>query len=133
MSLLVCRPDYNSPEWELLSHDIRGDVRAWLTQFSAHPGRDVTRWLQGVARAMGVSYPSARRKYDALRNSGGDWTCLIDRRKLPLGRSICDGTSSPAFRAYLVALVGSYKRNNAAASHLRHTGTGLIDKILAQK
>ncbi|MEO0016868.1 MAG: hypothetical protein RLZZ522_151 [Verrucomicrobiota bacterium] len=121
MTLLACRPDYHSPEWELLTHEMRTDVRAWLNQFSSHPGRDVTRWLQGVAVAMGVSYPSARRKYDALRHSGGDWTCLIDRRKLALSSDLIDGTSSPAFRAYLVALVGTYKRNNAAAfRQLKH-------------
>lgn len=121
MSPLVCRPDYTSPEWELLSLEIRTDVRSWLAHFSNHPGRDVTRWLQGVARAMGVSYPSARRKYDALRNSGGDWSCLVDKRKLPMASSICDGTGSPAFRAYLVDLVGTYKRNNAAAfRQLKH-------------
>jgi hypothetical protein len=115
MSPLVCRPDYTTPEWEMLSLEIRTEVRSWLHQFSNHPGRDVTRWLKGVARDMGVSYPSARRKYDALRNSGGDWTLLIDKRKLTCNVHLIDGTSCPAFRAYLVALVGTYKRNNAAA------------------
>lgn len=115
MSLILCRPDYTSPEWDQLSNEIRTEVRAWIHEFSNHPGRDVTRWLKDVAKALGVSYPSARRKYDALRNSGGDWTLLIDKRKLPVGSTLIDGTSSPAFRAYLVALVGSYKRNNAAA------------------
>lgn len=115
MSHLLCRPDYTTPEWEMLSLEIRTEVRAWVHQLSNHPGRDVTRWLKGVARDMGVSYPSARRKYDALRNSGGDWTLLIDKRKLQVGCHLLDGTSSPAFRAYLVLLVGTYKRNNAAA------------------
>ena len=114
MQLTITRPDYSSPEWENLSHELRLDVRRWMDVLGEAPECGVTRWLHGVGETLGVSYATARAKYYALRNSKGDWKVLIDNRKTALSTPI-DGTSSPAFRAALVSTVESYQRNNAAA------------------
>ena len=83
MQLTLNRPDYSSPKWEALTHELRADVLNWLEAFSNRPERGVTNWLREVGESMGVSYQTARRKYDALVKSQGDWTALIDNRKTP--------------------------------------------------
>lgn len=115
MSLTLIRPDYSSPAWEALTIEVRAEVRAWLDALSGVSKPDLTRKLQDVGRAMGSGYATARRKYDALIQSQGDWTVLIDRRKIPAADVQIDGTASPLFRAYLVKLVEDYQRNNSAA------------------
>lgn len=114
MNLTIIRPDYNSPQWEALTNELRAEVRNWLDALSCPPQRGVTEWLRVVGESMGSGYSTARSKYDSLRKSG-DWTVLIDKRKIAPVAIAIDGTSSPAFRAELITLVERYQRNNAAA------------------
>lgn len=114
MQLALIRPDYSSSEWESLTIEVRAEVRAWLDALSGVSKPDLTRKLQEVGRAMGSGYATARRKYDDLVKSGGDWKVLIDRRKTLAASVQVDGTGSPLFRAHLVETVEKFKRNNSA-------------------
>lgn len=107
--------DYAAPAWELLSAEQKRSVKNWLDAFSNVPTKNVTRWLVDLAEAMGCEYPTARRKYDAIVRRQESWAALIDKRTIPRAAENIDGTSSLAFRAYLVKLVSSYQRNNTAA------------------
>lgn len=113
--LTLTRPDYASSEWGALTNEVRAEVRAWLDALAGVSKPDVTRKLQEVGRAMNASYQTTRRKFDALRKSGGDWRVLIDNRKTSADEVSIDLTNSPIFRAALVKLVEDYKRNNSAA------------------
>lgn len=115
MSLTLIRPDYSSPEWEALTNEIRAEVRAWLDALSTASKPGLTSKLRIIGASMGASYQTARRKYDDLIASGGDWKVLIDHRKAPDDSVQIDGTASPLFRAYLMKIVEDYQRNNAAA------------------
>jgi hypothetical protein len=115
MPLSIIRPDYASPEWESLTLDLKAEVRAWLDALNSIQKPHITRQLQAVGRSMGSGYATARRKYDALAKSGGDWTVLIDRRRIPSSTVRIDGTASPLFRAHLIQTVESFQRNNTAA------------------
>ena len=109
MKLAILEPDYASPEWEDVPILLRGEVRSWLGALKEEPARGVTKWLQQVANRFGVSYSTARRKYDDLRNSGGDWKVLLDGRKVaaPAEES---RTKRPAFRAELVRRFERHQR-----------------------
>lgn len=112
-TLTISLPDFASDRWISIPREHRNEIRALLDHFAAAPTRRVTEWLKRTAPDFGLTYPTMRRKYYDLRNSGGDWTTLIDERKLP--REHRCATRSPRFIAYLLELVGTYKRNNAAA------------------
>lgn len=112
--LTLIRPDYSSREWEVLSIEIKAEVRAWLDALSGVSKPGVTRKLHEVGMAMGSGYATARRKYDDLTKSG-DWKVLIDRRKTLADTVQIDGTASPLFRAHLVQTVEKFQRNNSAA------------------
>lgn len=115
MSLTLTRPDYASPEWGALTNEVRAEVRSWLDALAGVGKPDVTRKLHEVGRAMGASYQTTRRKWDALRKTGGDWRVLIDQRKTVAEVVAIDHTASPLFRGYLIKLVEDYQRNNSAA------------------
>jgi hypothetical protein len=117
MHLPIQRPDYASPSWADLPGDHRAEIKALLDAFTIAPapGRGLDTWLRQQAPVLGITYSSLRAKYYALRNSGGDWTVLIDRRRtnsLPAGIA---STREPRFIAHLLKLVESYQRKNAPA------------------
>jgi hypothetical protein len=112
--------DYTSPEWENLSAPLRIEIQDWLEALYPPKQSGVTAWLTEVGESMGKSYATARRNYDLLLDSNWNWKVLLDLRKTAKDSVILDGTGSQVFRAYLVTLVGQYKRKNAAAfRHLR--------------
>lgn len=113
--------DYTSPEWEALSTALRTEIGDWMEALSTPPESGITRWLTQVGESMGSSYASARRKHDALKATGYDWKVLLDGRKTSADAVITDGTGSQVFRAFLITLVGKYKRKNVPAfRHLRN-------------
>ncbi len=114
MKLAILEPDYASPDWEDVPILLRGEIRSWLSVLKEAPARGVTTWLRGVAQRFGVSYTTARRKYDDLRNSGGDWRVLIDARKVaaPAEES---RTKRPAFRAELARRFERHQRSGRPA------------------
>lgn len=113
--LTLTRPDYTSPEWESLTNELRADVRNWLDIFAERPETGITKWLTRVGEITGTSFATARRKYDALDKSNGDWTVLVDGRKAAPVADRIDGTAAPAFRAALVKLVAKNQRKNDPA------------------
>lgn len=112
--------DRSSPEWEGISNELRTEVCDWLELLTGISKPNLGRKLQQAGQAMGASYASARRKYDALLAHNWDWRVLIDKRKTDPDLITCDGTGSLAFRAYLVKLVSSYQRKNAPAFRALH-------------
>ena len=114
MQITLPTPDYRSREWESLGTELRAEVRAWLDAFSTKPDGKIGLWLTQIAKSMGCEYPTARRKWDALRKSG-DWQVLVDGRKAAPAADRIDGTASHAFRAELMSIVESYQRKNSPA------------------
>lgn len=57
----------------------RGQVDRWFSLLSSVTPPLVPA-LAAVAREMGVSFSTARRKYYTLRRGGGDWRALVDLR-----------------------------------------------------
>ncbi len=107
--------DYTSPEWEALSAALRTEISDWLEALCSPPEKGITKWLEQVGEAMGKSYTTARRNYDALIASGWSWKVLVDSRKTTADAVILDGTGSQIFRAHLVTQVGKYQRKNTPA------------------
>ncbi|BCU76015.1 hypothetical protein [Luteolibacter sp. LG18] len=114
MHLTIVHPDYASQDWEDVPLDHRPLVRAWLRELAEAPKRGVTKWLQEMAQRLGISYSTARRKYDDLRNSGGDWKVLVDSRRMVTPAEMAR-TSLPVFRAELARRFEKHQRNGRAA------------------
>jgi hypothetical protein len=78
---LIARPD-NSPEFASYPDEIRTEIRAWLKALQPVFGsKRIQAALHDAARSMGVSYATARLKYDLLRKSM-DWRVLVNRSKV---------------------------------------------------
>ena len=107
--------DYDSPSWESLPTNVRAEVRALVDAFRAAPAAGITRWLESVAYQLGMSYPAVRRHYYNVLNNSGDWTVLIDRRKVSTARASQSAARQTCFAAYLCKLVEENQRKNKPA------------------
>lgn len=63
-----------------LPQEVRDDIMRWAQELETAE-KPITDWLRGVAGRMGVSFQTARRKYDAWRKQG--LPGLINRAKAP--------------------------------------------------
>lgn len=115
MKLVIQRPNYSSQLWEDIPGDHRTEIRTLLDLFESAPARGLVPWLHEQAAVLGCTYSSLRSKYYALRNSGGDWTVLIDRRRADSLPAPAATTREPRFIAHLLKLVETYQRKNAPA------------------
>jgi len=113
--MVISFPDFESPSWESIPGEVRADVRRWLTAFRDRPEHGITEWLRTLASDMGVSYQTARRKYDDIRNNGGDWSILVDQRKATTARAATAKARQPRFTAHLCKLVEENGRKSAPA------------------
>lgn len=78
MQLLVPQSEFT--DFATLPDAVRAEVRAWMTSLAAVEP-PIAAALERVARQMGVSARTARRKYDLAKEHG--WRGLIDRAKAP--------------------------------------------------
>lgn len=78
MHLLVPQSEFT--EFASLPDTVRAEVRAWMTSLAAVEP-PIAAALERVARQMGTSARTARRKYDLAKEHG--WRGLIDRAKAP--------------------------------------------------
>jgi hypothetical protein len=113
--MYLSEPDFESHSWESLPGEIRSEVRLWISAFKGKPEKNITAWLKGIAKEMGVSIQTATRKYYELRNNGGDWTALIDQRKATTARAATAKARQPRFAAHLCKLVEENGRKSAPA------------------
>jgi hypothetical protein len=107
--------DYTSPVWERLPGDVRTDVRQWMETLTSAPDKGLTRWMKDAAARLGVSYGTVSTKYYAFRNSGGDWSVLINQTKAKGAIAPKSRTRQPVFIAELLRIVEKHQRNNTAA------------------
>ena len=120
MPSIIQLPDYNSHAWESIPGSHRAEIKALMNLFTEVPEKGLTRWLQSAANQMGIAYSTLRRHYDNVANNGGDWTMLIDKRKVPVLRAECARAKQPHFEAYVVKLVEKNQRKTTPAfRHLR--------------
>jgi hypothetical protein len=69
------------PKFEELPSDQRLRIQQWIEELDSVE-RPLQKSLQRVAEVMGCSFPTARTKYYAWKNSG-DWHVLINYANLP--------------------------------------------------
>jgi hypothetical protein len=81
-------PNSDLSEYLQLPADVRQEVDAWLAELAA-VARPIQRSLAAVAARMGVSLPTARRKYDLWRPAR-NWKALVNRAKVPPERGLPD-------------------------------------------
>jgi hypothetical protein len=95
-----------------LPSPVRDDIRHWVTAFRTVPlTKPIGRSLDQIARIVGTSPKTVRRKYDALR-TGGDWRVFLDHRRITARES---RTKDPGFQAFLKKLFEDHKRSSASA------------------
>jgi hypothetical protein len=68
-----------------LPAEVRADVELWLAEL-ATVTKPIQKSLRTVAARLGVSLPTARRKYDIVRG-GGSWRALVNKSKVPEDRN----------------------------------------------
>lgn len=95
-------------ELQKLGPAIMAEVSAWQEKLS-RVTRPIGTSLRSIAREMGVHTSTARRKYDAWKDTK-DWRALIDLRKAPATRGL-----DPAFVEWWCGVVISNKRKIAPA------------------
>jgi hypothetical protein len=100
------------PHYQNLTAVERRQCALWVSLLSGVSKPGVTNQLQRIAREMGVSYPSARRKLSTWQKSR-DWRKLADGRSLE-SVSSCR-TADPGFREHWQKLVEGNQRSMAAA------------------
>lgn len=98
------------PELMRLPGAERNRVERWCTLL-ATVERPITPALERVAADMGVSFATARRKYDAWRRGGKSWQALADGR----GRSLAEGQIDEATLAWFAEYVVANGRKIRAA------------------
>lgn len=113
--MLTLHIDYTSPVWERLPGEVRHDVRQWMDILTAAPEKGVTRWMEETAARLDVSYGTVSAKYYAFRNSGGDWSVLINQSKAKGAIASRSLARQPVFIAELMRIVEKHKRKNAPA------------------
>lgn len=96
-------------EFLQLPSDVRTEINQWISAL-ATVQKPVGQCLAAIARRMGVSPQTARRKYDDWRASQ-DWRVLVNRAKVPEKR----GAITPEFAEYWKNLCERNGRKCAAA------------------
>lgn len=94
-------------EFSRFNSDIRDDVQAWLNVLSGVT-KPIQLNLAAVAKRMGVSSKTARRKYDLWRKKG--WRGLVDRRLQPAESGLPE-----AFKDHVRALAENNQRKFSPA------------------
>lgn len=96
-----------------LPPDVREEAEQWQNAFHplTHPASRITHHLQQIARSMGVSYQTARRKYDTWRHNGRTIRALVNRSKIPAP----DSALTPDFLNYIKALAEDNQRKTRPA------------------
>ena len=79
-------PTNEIAEFMRLPDEVRADIELWIGEL-ANVARPIQKSLQGIAARMGVSYQTARRKYDAWREAR-HWRALLNRSKVPEDRGL---------------------------------------------
>lgn len=111
----LCHPDPDSNTFADLPIDLRKEVKDWLRAFEqVDSWHNIGQAIARVASRMGVSVPTARRKYDALRTSNGDWKAIVPGNRMPKADSNTR-TGNREFRNYITALAERHHRNSLAA------------------
>jgi hypothetical protein len=115
MKLQLTHPTPDSDAFADLPLDLRREVKDWLRAFDGVASwQNIGHALANVAAIMGVSAPTARRKYDALRAEGGDWRAIADGRRTRRAAGN-HGTANREFRNFITALAERHQRNSTAA------------------
>ena len=112
---LIQYPDFSSPEWEAVPGPHRTEIMTMLRMFEAAPASGVVAWLAEQAAVLGVEFPTLRTKYYALKNNGGDWKAIVDKRKACSNRAELSRNRHPHFVAALCKMVEANKRKTSPA------------------
>lgn len=117
MKMQLTTPAATDEDFADLPLDLRNEVRAWMRAFtSVDSWKPVGRAVSQIAAIMGVSVATSRRKYDALRRSGGHWSALVDLRRAgarPDSERALTGNRE--LRSFVAALAERHQRNSKAA------------------
>ena len=79
-------PSHDLAAFMQLPTEVRAEVELWMAEL-AKVSRPIRQSLQAAAERLGVSYQTARRKYDAWR-TGRNWRALVNRAKVPEARTL---------------------------------------------
>ena len=90
--------------WMKLPERVRDEVERWVRVLPAVVP-PIGEALDRVAREMGVSTPTARRKYDAWRKGGRTWSALVDGRATVTVTGMVSQGLSSEFLAWWHSLV----------------------------
>jgi hypothetical protein len=101
-------PPADLAEFMRLPADVQSDVQLWLAELTKVT-RPIQQNLAAVARRMGCSAKTARRKYDYWRHAQ-HWRALINRSKIPEARG-----ANPEFIAWWQGLCKQNGRKCAPA------------------
>jgi hypothetical protein len=112
---MIITLDHASPEWEAVPGPHRTELQSLMDALRNPPQKNIVAWFNTQSSALGISPQSFRRHYYRLRNSGGDWTVLVDKRKSATHRAADALTRSAAFAAELVRRVEKHQRKNVPA------------------
>jgi hypothetical protein len=112
-SLQLARPGASDTDFAELPASERRRVYQWWDALTTLNPTDITAQLKDIAARLSVSYPTARRRYDAFRASG-DWRSLVDRRAI--GSALRCPTHTREFRQFWGRLVEGNQRSTAAAA-----------------
>jgi hypothetical protein len=118
--LTLIQPAPDCPQFGDLAMEVRDEVRRWMWAFQEIGiSKPIGGSLARIARALSVSPKTARRKYDALRKSGGHWTAFLDNRKVG-GAAAEARTQDKEFLTFLATLAEKYQRKSAPAIKALH-------------
>lgn len=112
---MITTLDHASPAWEAIPGPHRTELKSLMDALRNPPDKNIVAWFDTQATALGISVQSFRRHYYNLRNSGGDWKVLVDKRKSATHRAEQALTRSAAFAAELVRRVEKHQRKNFPA------------------
>lgn len=107
--------DFSSPAWEAIPGEHRHELRRLVETLNSAPKKGLVDWMKRTAPQLGIEFPTLRRHYYTLRNTGGDWTALVDKRRSSAHRAADALSRQPVFVAELVRLVGKHQRKNSPA------------------
>ena len=112
---MILSLDYSSPAWEDLPGYHRSELQTLMNALRNPPNKGITEWLERQANSIGMPERTFRRYHYALKNNGGDWLVLVDKRKSKTHRAEQALARSPHFAAELVRLVEKHQRKNVPA------------------
>jgi hypothetical protein len=112
---MITTLDHASPAWEAIPGAHRTELQSLMDALRNPPQKNLVAWFHTQATALGISPQSFRRHYYNLRNSGGDWKVLVDKRQSGSHRAEQALTRTAAFAAELVRRVEKHQRKNVPA------------------